>query len=83
MTANGVRNNRREVKNPILALEAMKRVNTLSPESRSAIRALCHDISVDANKRAHACWIKNKGPMAAYWMAVRAISGNIRRAINP
>ena len=75
------RSNRREVRNPILALPGLKAVLALPPEVREAIAALLADIVADARERAQASWRKNKGPMAAYWKAVGAYAEHIRRAV--
>ncbi len=65
----------------MLALPAMARINDLPPDARAALRDLLKELGADAHERAWAMWRKNKGPMAAYWMAVRAYAGNTRRAI--
>lgn len=72
---------RREVRNPVLGLPAMARLHALPPESRAAVEEILADVTTDARKRAQASWIKNKGPMAAYWKAVGAYSNHIRNAM--
>lgn len=75
------RSNRREVRNPILALPGIKAIQALPDDTRTAIRVLLADVVKDARARAQASWLKNKGPMAAYWKAVGAYAEHIRRAI--
>jgi len=75
------RSNRREVRNPVLALPGIKRLQALPPDTRAAIVELLADIVSDARDRAQRSWLKNKGPMAAYWKAVGAYAEHIRRAI--
>ena len=75
------RSNRREVRNPVLRLPASRRLAELPPEARDALRDILSDLAVDARARAQESWLKNKGPMAAYWKAVGAYAGHIARAI--
>lgn len=77
----GERSNRREVRNPVLSLPSIQRLQDLPPEAREAVRDLLADLVVDARSRAQASWIKNKGPMAAYWKAVGAYAHHIKRAL--
>ena len=75
------RSNRREVRNPVLALPSVKRLDDLSPETRAVIADILGDLVTDARRRAQQSWIKNKGPMAAYWKAVGAYAHHLRRAV--
>ncbi|MBO9589581.1 hypothetical protein [Devosia sp.] len=75
------RSNRREVRNPVLALPSIRRLQELPPEAREAVRDILADLVVDARGRAQASWLKNKGPMAAYWKAVGAYAHHIRGAL--
>ena len=75
------RSNRREVRNPVLALPSIQRLQDLPPEAREAVRAVMGDLVIDARARAQASWLKNKGPMAAYWKAVGAYAHHIKRAL--
>lgn len=77
------RSNRREVRNPVLALPAAKRLQELSPETRQAVTDLLAEIVADARARAQQSWLKNKGPMAAYWKAVGAYAEHVRRVVRP
>jgi hypothetical protein len=76
-----VRSNRRDVRNPVLALPAMDQLEALPPEARAALAVLMRDIAKDARERAQQSWRRNKGPMAAYWKAVGAYAEHIRRAV--
>lgn len=75
------RSNRREVRNPILALPSAKRLGELSPLNRAALRGVLLDIRHDANARAAECWKRHKAPMAAYWKAVAVYTGHIARVL--
>lgn len=70
-----------EVRNPVLALEAVKGLQELPPESRAAMRALLQELARDARGRAELSWRKGKGPMAAYWKAVAVYAGHTARAL--
>ena len=76
-----VRSNRREVRNPVLALPATQRLMALPPESRAVIAEVLVDLVADARGRAQESWRKNKGPMAAYWKAVGAYAHHFRRVL--
>ncbi|PZU82245.1 MAG: hypothetical protein DI528_20140 [Shinella sp.] len=73
------RSNRREVRNPVLSLPAVKRLDELPPETRQLVADILGDLVKDARARAQQSWIKNKGPMAAYWKAVGAYAHHFRR----
>lgn len=75
------RSARREVRNPVLGLPAIAKLQALPPDARVAVEELLADVTADARGRAQASWLKNKGPMAAYWKAVGAYSNHIRNAI--
>jgi hypothetical protein len=75
------RSNRAEVRNPVLALPAAARLAEASPEVRSLLADILHDVANDARARAEHSWRKNKGPMAAYWKAVGAYAKHIRNAL--
>ncbi|GGC90743.1 hypothetical protein [Chelatococcus reniformis] len=76
-----MRSSRPDVRNPVLALPGARRIASLSPEAREALAEIMADIGADARARAQESWRKNKGPMAAYWKAVGAYAGHIRRAL--
>lgn len=75
------RSQRREVRNPVLSLPSVKRLNELSPEAKAIMADILSDLVTDARGRAQQSWLKNKGPMAAYWKAVGAYAYHLRRAI--
>lgn len=75
------RSARREVRNPVLALPSARLLLELPPESRAVLAALLGDLVADARQRAQTSWLKNKGPMAAYWKAVGAYAEHIRRLV--
>lgn len=77
------RSDRREVRNPILALPAARRLMDLDPATRAVVADLLKDLGVDAAARAEASWRKSKGPMAAYWKAVAVYARHIRLALRP
>lgn len=75
------RSNRREVRNPVLALPGTKALLALPAASRAAMEAVLASIVLDARERAQRSWVQNKGPMAAYWKAVGAYAEHIRRVV--
>lgn len=81
--ADVARADRREVRNPVLALSAAKRMQALPNEVRAELAGLFSEIKFAAHEKAEASWIKNKGPMAAYWKAVGAYAEHIRRVVRP
>lgn len=77
------RSSRREVRNPVLALPSVKRLQALPDDQRQIIADLLADVVTDARGRAQQSWLKNKGPMAAYWKAVGAYAEHVRRVVKP
>ena len=75
------RSNRIEVRNPVLALPAFRRILDLPAPEREALSALLDDLSKDALEKAETSWRKKKGPMAAYWKATSVYSQHCARAI--
>lgn len=80
---NDPRSNRREVRNPVLALPATARLLALPAEQRQVIYEILGDLTADARQRAQVSWRQNKGPMAAYWKAVGAYAHHFRRLAKP
>ncbi|PZQ55950.1 MAG: hypothetical protein DI570_21630 [Phenylobacterium zucineum] len=76
-----MRSQRREVRNPVLALPAVAALRQLDPAARAALAAVLRDLAADARRRAQISWAQNKGVMAAYWKAVGAYATHIRRAL--
>lgn len=75
------RSNRREVRNPVLSLPAVKRLNKLTPGTRAIVADIVSDLVSDARPRAQQWWVKNKGPIAAYWKAVGSHAQHFRRVV--
>lgn len=75
------RSDRREVRNPVLALPATRRLLALSPEVRELLADILGDLAGDARARAEECWRRHKAPMAAYWKAVSVYAGHLRRVV--
>lgn len=78
---NQPRSNRAVVRNPMLALPAMKTLRMLDPGTRLVLARLLNDLADDARQRAEQCWRKHKAPMAAYWKAVAVYAKHIARAV--
>lgn len=74
------RSNQAVVRNPLLTLPSVRRINELPPEAQALLVDILAEIGADARARAQRSWIKNKGPMAAYWKAVGAYAEHLRRA---
>jgi hypothetical protein len=81
MTAIKARSNCQNVRNPVLALKSIKRLQKLPQRQRAALRALLRDLAKDARRRAEDCWKSHKPPMAAYWKAVSVYAGHTAKAI--
>lgn len=77
----GGRSSQREVRNPVFALPAAKRLAELDPATREVVADILADLARDAGQRAQASWLKNKGPMAAYWKAVGVYAKHIRQVL--
>jgi hypothetical protein len=75
------RSNRREVRNPILALPELQAILALPIDQREALAGLLGALAVTARAKAQASWLKNKGPMAAYWKAAGAYATHIKHAV--
>lgn len=71
------------VRNPLLNLPAMKRLQALPPETRAVIADLLQDLRNDARSRAEKSWRTNKPPMACYWKVVGVLAYHTCRAIRP
>jgi hypothetical protein len=75
------RSSQPQVRNPVLALPAAARIQQLSPEARTLLADILHDLANDARQRAEYSWLRHKAPMAAYWKSVAVYASHIRRAI--
>lgn len=74
---------RPDVRNPMLKLPAIARLDALDELSRAALRAVLLDIRADAQVNAAKCWRTHKAPMAAYWKVVAVYAGHIARTLRP
>ncbi|HEV2747515.1 MAG TPA: hypothetical protein VGW34_09490 [Allosphingosinicella sp.] len=77
----GSRSERREVRNPILALPAAQAMQGLDPSTRLLLARLLRDLQADAQARAQMCWRKHKAPMACYWKAVAVYTGHLAKVL--
>jgi len=77
------RSSRADIRNPVLALPAARRIQGLSIETRATLAALLRDLTADARRRAQTSWKQNKGPMAVYWKAVGAYARHLSSLIRP
>lgn len=75
------REERAEVRNPVLGLRAFRKLASLHPDALHALAELLQEIHVEAAVRAEHSWRTRKAPMAVYWRAVSVYAGHIRRAI--
>lgn len=75
------RSNRREVRNPVLALPASARLRALPSGTRQELAAIFRELALDSRERAAECWRKHKAPMAAYWKAVSVYAGHIAKVL--
>ena len=75
------RSNRLEVRNPVIALPSVKKLDALDETSRSVLRDILMDISTEAKDKAEVSWRKHKAPMAAYWKAVSVYTKHIARVV--
>ncbi len=75
------RSNRAEVRNPVLAMPGVRRLQAMPQLYRDAMVEVMIDIRDDARRRADECWRKHKAPMAAYWKAVSVYANHIARAL--
>jgi hypothetical protein len=72
---------RREVRNPVLALPAARRLLTQETFTREDLVAILRELSDDAARRAQQSWAKNKGPMAAYWKATGVYAKHFKNVL--
>jgi hypothetical protein len=76
-----MRSNRIDVRNPVLALPSIARLQALPPDTRELLVEVLRDLRSDAAARAEKSWRQNKGPMAAYWKAVSVYALHIGRCL--
>jgi hypothetical protein len=77
----GMRANRAEVRNPLVALPAAKKLAALPPEARETLAAVLLELRDDCRERAEKAWRSHKAPMAAYWKAVAVYANHTRRIV--
>jgi hypothetical protein len=75
------RANRREVRNPVLALPAARRIMELDEGTRGVLRELFLDLKAAAAAKADECFRRHKWPIAVYWKAVGVYAGHIARVL--
>lgn len=76
-----MRSSRRDVRNPVLGLDAAQRILALPLDQRLALADLLMELSRDARQRAEQAWTKRKPPVAAYWAATAVVAKHIARAL--
>jgi len=70
------------IQNPLMKLPAAARLIAFlaaNPELAAIFRDLLRELRAECHRLALHSWKKNKGPMAAYWMAARAYVGHCSR----
>lgn len=72
---------RREVRNPVLALPAARRLQNVPSRTRLALTDLLGEMSFDARRLAEASWRANEASMAACWRAVSTYANHIRGVV--
>jgi hypothetical protein len=77
----GERSNRREVRNPLLALPAVQSLTEQPAEVRALLVSTLKAIQTDARVRAELAWRTHKAPMAVYWKAVGVYAGHLARVL--
>lgn len=71
----------RNIRNPVLELPAVRKLQALPPEQRKLLAELLAELRGDCLEKAEHSWRKHKAPMAAYWKACGVYAGHVRRAI--
>ena len=77
------RSTRREIRNPVLALSAIRDLQAMPVEIREALASVLTALAEDSAARADHAWRRHKAPMAAYWKAVAVYARHTARAIRP
>lgn len=81
------RSNRATVRNPILLMPAMQRLQALMQAAPAPLQAAFREVLVemkrDAAARADHQWKKHKAPMAVYWNGISVYVGHLVRALWP
>lgn len=76
------RSERRDVRNPLLALPGFKALQRLPAGVRTQIAAALREMQADCRQRAEKCWRTHKAPMAVYWKAVGVYCGHVARVLD-
>lgn len=77
------RSERREVRNPILALPAAQAILAQPQDVRSLLAELLMQLRADCQERAAKAWRTHKAPMACYWKACAVYAGHLARVLRP
>jgi len=77
------RSSKAEVRNPVLALPAAKKLLAQPEDVRTVVRELLLELATDARQRAEKCWRTHKAPMALYWKCVAVYARHIARSLKP
>lgn len=75
------RSARREVRNPLLALPAVRDLVRDGPVANAKLIAVLVAARADARERADKCWRTHKAPMALYWKCVAVYTGHLANAL--
>jgi hypothetical protein len=76
------RSSRPEVRNPMLALPATRRLaESLQEPARALLAEVLTELARDAADRARASWRSHKAPMACYWKIVSVYARHLARAL--
>jgi len=78
-----MRSTRPEIRNPVLMLPAARGIMALPIEQRRPLALLLRQLAADADQRAHDCWRRRKGFVAAYWRVVCTYCKHIARTLDP
>lgn len=81
LTSTQARSVRRDIRNPVLALPAIRALQLMPSETRDALATVLMDLATDASARADHAWSRHKAPMAAYWKAVAVYARHTARSV--
>lgn len=76
------RSRRREVRNPMLAMPAVRAaLAEMTPDDRARWRRILLAIRDDARERAEKSWKTHKPPMAVYWKTIGVVCNHLARVL--
>ncbi len=75
------RSSRPEVRNPIVALVASRRLLELDVRCKHQLRIILLMMRDEARAHANSCWAAKKGPLAVFWKATAVYAGHIARVV--